>query len=158
MPKRETYETRTEELLIPIVEANNVEIYDVEFVKEGSEWYLRVYIDKEGGVSINDCEAVSRALSEELDRTDFIENGYILEVSSPGLGRTLKKDKHLQKSLLESVVIKTYKPIDGTKEFAGVLKAFDDLTITLGTEQDTDPQDVVFKRTDIATIKLAIDF
>lgn len=103
MPKRETYETRTEELLIPIVEANNVEIYDVEFVKEGSEWYLRVYIDKEGGVNINDCEAVSRALSEELDRTDFIENGYILEVSSPGLGRTLKKDKHLQKSLLESV-------------------------------------------------------
>lgn len=158
MPKRETYEARTEELLIPIVEANNVEIYDVEFVKEGSEWYLRVYIDKEGGVNINDCEAVSRALSEELDRTDFIENGYILEVSSPGLGRTLKKDKHLQKSLLESVVIKTYKPIDGTKEFAGVLKAFDDLTITLGTEQDTDPQDVVFKRTDIATIKLAIDF
>lgn len=158
MPKRETYEARTEELLIPIVEANNVEIYDVEFVKEGSEWYLRVYIDKEGGVNINDCEAVSRALSEELDRTDFIENGYILEVSSPGLGRTLKKDKHLQKSLLESVVIKTYKPIDGTKEFAGVLKAFDDLTITLGTEQDTDPQDVVFKRTDIATIKLALDF
>lgn len=158
MPKRETYETRTEELLIPIAEANNVEIYDVEFVKEGSEWYLRVYIDKEGGVNINDCEAVSRALSEELDRTDFIENGYILEVSSPGLGRTLKKDKHLQKSLLESVVIKTYKPIDGTKEFAGVLKAFDDLTITLGTEQDTDPQDVVFKRTDIATIKLALDF
>lgn len=158
MPKRETYETRTEELLIPIVEANNVEIYDVEFVKEGSEWYLRVYIDKEGGVNINDCEAVSRALSEELDRTDFIENGYILEVSSPGLGRTLKKDKHLQKSLLESVVIKTYKPIDGTKEFAGVLKTFDDLTITLGTEQDTDPQDVVFKRTDIATIKLALDF
>lgn len=158
MPKRETYETRTEELLIPIVEANNVETYDVEFVKEGSEWYLRVYIDKEGGVNINDCEAVSRALSEELDRTDFIENGYILEVSSPGLGRTLKKDKHLQKSLLESVVIKTYKPIDGTKEFAGVLKAFDDLTITLGTEQDTDPQDVVFKRTDIATIKLALDF
>lgn len=158
MPKRETYEARTEELLIPIAEANNVEIYDVEFVKEGSEWYLRVYIDKEGGVNINDCEAVSRALSEELDRTDFIENGYILEVSSPGLGRTLKKDKHLQKSLLESVVIKTYKPIDGTKEFAGVLKAFDDLTITLGTEQDTDPQDVVFKRTDIATIKLALDF
>lgn len=158
MPKRETYEARTEELLIPIVEANNVEIYDVEFVKEGSEWYLRVYIDKEGGVNINDCEAVSRALSEELDRTDFIENGYILEVSSPGLGRALKKDKHLQKSLLESVVIKTYKPIDGIKEFAGVLKAFDDLTITLGIEQDTDPQDVVFKRTDIATIKLALDF
>ena len=101
MSKRENYEAKAEELLKPIAEANHVEIYDVEYVKEGSEWYLRCYIDKEEGVSINDCEAVSRALSDELDRTDFIDDAYILEVSSPGLGRTLKKDKHLRKSLLE---------------------------------------------------------
>ena len=101
MSKRETYEAKTEELLMPIAEANRVEIYDIEYVKEGSDWYLRAYIDKEGGVTINDCESVSRALSDELDKADFIEDAYILEVSSPGLGRTLKKDKHLQKSLLQ---------------------------------------------------------
>lgn len=98
MSRKENYQVRTEELLKPIADANHVEIYDVEYVKEGSDWYLRCYIDKEEGVSINDCENVSRALSDELDREDFIEEAYILEVSSPGLGRTLKKDKHLEKA------------------------------------------------------------
>ena len=107
MSKRETYEARTEELLLPIVSRYGVEIYDIEYVKEGSDWYLRAYIDKEGGVNINDCEAVSRALSDELDRTDFIADAYILEVSSPGLGRMLKKDKHLQKSIGRAVEVKT---------------------------------------------------
>ena len=91
MSRRETYETRAEELLLPIAEENGVEIYDVEYVKEGSDWYLRAYIDKPGGVDINDCERVSRTLSDRLDEEDFIEDAYILEVSSPGLGRTLKK-------------------------------------------------------------------
>ena len=108
MSRKENYQVRTEELLKPIADANHVEIYDVEYVKEGSDWYLRCYIDKEEGVSINDCENVSRALSDELDREDFIEEAYILEVSSPGLGRTLKKDKHLEKSLLQEVDIKIF--------------------------------------------------
>ena len=125
MSKRETYEARTEELLLPIVSRYGVEIYDIEYVKEGSDWYLRAYIDKEGGVNINDCEAVSRALSDELDRTDFIADAYILEVSSPGLGRMLKKDKHLQKSIGRAVEVKTYKPVNGSKEFEGNLKAFE---------------------------------
>ena len=125
MSRREDYESKTETLLAPIAEENGVEIYDVEYVKEGSDWYLRAYIDKEEGVNINDCETVSRALSDELDKADFIEDAYIKEVSSPGLGRTLKKDKHLQKSLGELVELKTYKPINGTKEFEGTLKAFD---------------------------------
>ena len=119
MSKREKYEEKTEKLLIPIAEANQVEIYDVEYVKEGSDFYLRCYIDKEGGVDINDCERVSRALSDELDREDFIEDAYILEVSSPGLGRTLKKDKHLSRSLMQEVEIRTYKPVNGSKEFTG---------------------------------------
>lgn len=153
MSKREIYEARTEELLLPIAKANHVEIYDIEYVKEGSEWYLRAYIDKEGGVSINDCEAVSRALSDELDRTDFIEEAYILEVSSPGLGRTLKKDKHLQKSLMEEVEVKTYKPVLGSKEFTGILKAFDEKTVTVMSENE----EIVFERADIAVIKLALD-
>ena len=97
MSKREDYESRTEELLAPIAEVNQVEIYDVEYVKEGSDYYLRAYIDKPEGVNILDCENVSRALSEALDKADFIPDAYILEVSSPGLGRTLKKDKHLHR-------------------------------------------------------------
>ena len=109
-------------------------------------------------MNINDCETVSRALSDELDRVDFIEDAYILEVSSPGLGRTLKKDKHLKKSLLQEVDVKTYKPIDGTKDFTGVLKAFDENTVTLGIASDKEIEDRVFNRKDIATIKLTLDF
>lgn len=154
MSKREMYEARTEELLLPIAQANHVEIYDIEYVKEGSEWYLRAYIDKEGGVTINDCEAVSRALSDELDRADFIQDAYILEVSSPGLGRTLKKDKHLQKSLDKDVEIKTYKPVFGNKEFAGKLKAFNEKTVTILAENE----EIVLERAGIAVIRLALDF
>lgn len=154
MSKRETYETRTEQLLVPIVEKYGVEIYDVEYVKEGSDWYLRAYIDKPEGVNINDCENVSRALSDVLDTEDYIEDAYILEVSSPGLGRTLKKDRHLEKSLGEEVEIRTYKPIDKQKEFSGILKAYDKDTVTI----EEDSEECVFARADIALIRLALDF
>ncbi len=154
MSKRDTYESKTEALLLPIAEANGVEIYDVEYVKEGADWYLRAYIDKEDGVNINDCENVSRALSDALDKEDFIEDAYILEVSSPGLGRTLKKDKHLEKSLGEQVEIKTYKPIEKCKEFEGELKAYDADTITVETENG----EMVFAKSDVALIRLAFDF
>lgn len=153
MSKRETYETRTEALLLPIAEANGVEIYDIEYVKEGSDWYLRAYIDKPEGVNIVDCENVSRALSEVLDREDFIQEAYILEVSSPGLGRTLKKDKHLEKSIGKEVDIRLYKPMDGSKEFTGTLVRFDKESITISAEEE-----ITFMRTDIALIRLAFDF
>ena len=90
MTKRETYEKKAEELLLPMMEENGFELVDVEYVKEGGSWYLRAYIDKPGGIAINDCELISRALSDKLDEEDFIEDSYILEVSSPGLGRPLK--------------------------------------------------------------------
>lgn len=154
MSKRETYESKTEILLQPIVDANNVSIYDVEYVKEGSDYYLRVYIDKPEGVNIIDCENVSRALSDALDKEDFIPDAYILEVSSPGLGRTLKKDKHLEKSIGEEVEIKLFKAIDQCKEFSGVLDGFDAEQITI-IEGET-PR--TFKRSDIALIRLALDF
>ena len=93
----------------PIAAENGCEIYDVEYVKEGGTWYLRAYIDKPEGVSIIDCENVSRAMSQQLDAQDFIPDAYTLEVSSPGLGRALKKDRHLQNSLGEEVEVKTYK-------------------------------------------------
>lgn len=154
MSKKETYESRTEELLQPIAAAQNVEIYDVEYVKEGSDWYLRAYIDKQEGVNINDCETVSRALSEQLDKEDFIDGAYILEVSSPGLGRQLKKDKHLDKSIGEEVEIRLYKPVNGQKEYTGILKAYDKNTVTI----QADEQEAVFAKTDIALIRLAFDF
>ncbi|MBQ7920258.1 MAG: ribosome maturation factor RimP [Lachnospiraceae bacterium] len=154
MSKRDSYEVKTEELLGPITEKYGVEIYDVEYVKEGSDFYLRAYIDKEGGVNIIDCENVSRALSDVLDEKDFIDDAYILEVSSPGLGRTLKKDRHLEKSIGEDVEIKLYKPVDKVKEFEGTLLSFDAEKITI----DMDGEEKSFLRSDIAVIKLAIDF
>ena len=154
MSKRDSYEVKTEELLGPITEKYGVEIYDVEYVKEGSDFYLRAYIDKEGGVNIIDCENVSRALSDALDEKDFIDDAYILEVSSPGLGRTLKKDRHIEKSIGQDVEIKLYKPVDKVKEFEGTLISFDAEKIII----DMDGEEKSFLRSDIAVIKLAIDF
>lgn len=148
------YEERTEKLLEPIADKFSVSIYDVEFVKEGSEYYLRAYIDKEGGVNIDDCENVSRALSDELDREDFIPEAYILEVSSPGLGRALKKERHFVKSIGEEIEVKTYKPIDGVKEFTGILKEYRDGNIVV----ETAAGDMTFTQDMIAKANLTIDF
>ena len=154
MSKRENYEAKAESLLGPIVERVGVSVYDVEYVKEGADWYLRVYIDKPEGVNINDCVEVNRAFSDVLDEQDFIEESYILEVSSPGLGRTLKKDRHLQHSIGEEVEIKTFKPIDKVKEFSGVLLSFDSENLTMEEENG----ERTFKRSEIAVIRLALDF
>ena len=154
MSKKENYEAKAEELLAPIVEKLGIEIYDVEYVKEGSDFYLRAFIDKEGGVNINDCETVSRAFSDALDEADPIPDAYVLEVSSPGLGRTLKKDRHLQKSIGQDVEVKLFKAIDKQKDFARVLKSFDEKTITI-TDNN---KDIAFERSNIAIIRLALDF
>ncbi len=154
MSKREEYESRTESLLLPIAQDKGVEIYDVEYVKEGSEWYLRAYIDKPEGVNIIDCENVSRALSDALDAADFIPDAYILEVSSPGLGRTLKKDRHLEKSIGAEVEVKLFQGIDKCKDFAGVLESFTDKELTI-LENEV-PR--TFERSNIARIRLALDF
>lgn len=154
MSKRENYEVRAEKLLQPIVERVGVQVYDVEYVREGSDWYLRVYIDKPEGVNINDCVEVNRAFSDVLDEEDFIEESYTLEVSSPGLGRTLKKDRHLQHSIGQEVELKTFKPIDKVKEFAGILKGFDSETLTI----ENDEGERTFKRSELAVIRLALDF
>lgn len=172
MSKGKAVENRTEELLAPIAEENGVEIYDVEYLKEGSDWYLRAYIDKPEGVNIQDCENVSRALSDKLDEVDFIDDAYILEVSSPGLGRTLKKDKHLEKSLGKIVELRLYKPRDKQKEFTGILKSFDADSIIIEMEAEhsmeaessteaepsIEAEEKVFARSEIALIRLAFDF
>ena len=154
MSKKDDIEKKTEALLTPIAEANGVRVYDVEYVKEAGEWYLRAYIDKDGGVDINECVDVSHALSDALDVDDFIEEAYTLEVSSPGLGRQLKKDRHFANSIGQDVELKLFKARDGVKEFAGTLKSFDETTVTV-TIND---KDEIFTRKEISVIKLALDF
>jgi len=155
MTKREEYENKTAKLLEPILTSNGFELYDVEYVKEGSTWYLRAYIDKEAGITVEDCELVSRALSDLLDEHDFIPDSYILEVSSPGLGRQLKRDKHFEKSIGEEIEIKLYKPLNKKKEYVGVLKAFDGNTLTIELEDQTE---LVIPRADAAMVRLTFDF
>ena len=154
MSRREEDEQKTEALVLPIIEANNFELVDVEYVKEAGNWYLRVYVDKEGGIAVDDCEVVSRALSDKLDVDDFIEDSYILEVSSPGLGRPLKKEKDFIRSIGKEVDIHLYKSIEKQKEFTGILKSYSKDDIVLQIE-DTD---VTFDRTNVALIRLSFDF
>ncbi len=155
MTKHEEYEQRTEKLLEPVLTANQFELYDVEYVKEGGNWFLRAYIDKENGITVDDCELVSRALSDLLDKNDFIPDSYILEVSSPGLGRQLKRNKHFESSIGEEVEIKLYKQINKKKEYVGILSAYDQNTLTIELE---DSNTMVFQRADIASVRLTFDF
>ena len=155
MTKREEYEQKTEQLLLPLIEKNNFELVDVEYVKEAGNWYLRAYIDKPGGITVDDCEIVNRELGDLLDRDDFIDDSYILEVSSPGLGRPLKKERDFVRSEGEEVEIRTYRMVEKQKEFRGLLKAWDKDTVTIEQE---DGQERVFDRDNIALIRLAFDF
>ena len=155
MSRREEYEQKTEKLLEPVVSGLGFELVDVEYVKEGGTWYLRAYIDKEGGITVDDCEIVSRAFSDKLDENDFIEDAYILEVSSPGLGRPLKKEKDYQRSMGKELEIRTYRAVDRRKEFYGVLTAYDEDSVTI-EEEDGTPR--TFAKTDISLIRLAFDF
>ncbi len=155
MSKSETYVKRVEEFLAPIIEENDFDLVDVEYVKEAGNWYLRAYIDKPGGFTIDDCEMVSKILSDWLDKNDFIDDSYILEVSSPGLGRPLKKDKDFARSIGEQVEIKLYRPVEKQKEFSGELAAWDSDTVTIRDDNGTE---TVFDRKDIALIRLAFDF
>ena len=155
LSKKEIYEQKTEELLIPIVESHGFELVDVEYVKEGGTWYLRAYIDKPGGIAVDDCELVSRAFSDILDEKDYIEDSYIFEVSSPGLGRPLKKEKDFKRSLGEEVEIRTYRAVEKQKEFIGILTDYDKDTVTIEMEDETKR---TFERSEIALIRLAFDF
>ena len=133
MTKREEYEQRAEQLLMPVIQANDFELVDVEYVKEAGTRYLRAYIDKEGGITIDDCELVSRAFGERLDAEDFIEESYVLEVSSPGLGRPLKKEK----------------------DFLGTLKSYDGTSVTIVQE---DGEELTLERSAVALIRLAFEW
>ena len=155
MSKREDYEARVEAFLLPVMEENHFELVDVEYVKEGGTWYLRAYIDKEGGITVDDCEIVSRAFSDRLDAEDFIDDAYIMEVRSPGLGRPLKKEKDYKRSMGKELEIRTYRAIERNREFYGILTAYDDNSVTIEEEDGTER---VFQKSDIALIRLAFDF
>ncbi|SEQ66467.1 ribosome maturation factor RimP [Lachnospiraceae bacterium NE2001] len=148
--KKQDIEKRTEELVQDIIAANNFELWDVEYVKEGSDYYLRVYADKEGGIMIDDCVTISRALEAKLDAEDFIEEAYILEVSSPGLTRKLKKEKDYERSIGKLVLVKLYKAENGAKEFVGRLTYNDSESLKL----DVDGNEVVLNKNNISSARL----
>ncbi len=149
--KRSEIEQHCTELVTPIIEENNFELVDVEYVKEGADFYLRVYADKEGGINIDDCVLISRALEAKLDEADKITDAYILEVSSPGLTRPLKKEKDFKRSLGKLVEVKLYKALNGIKEFEGILLDYTEDTITLEFEDEN----LVLNRNEISMIRLA---
>ena len=154
MSFRKEIEELTQQLLEPIIEERNYELVDVEYVKEAGNYYLRIYLDKDGGFTIDDCEYVSRALEAKLDEKDPIEEPYILEVSSPGLDRPLKKENDYRRSVGKLVEIKLYKQIDKKKDFVGILVKYNEDTVTVDIEE----QEITFQKKDIALIRLAVIF
>ncbi len=143
------------ELAIPIIDRLGYEPVDVEFVKEGSGWYLRVFIDKPGGVTLDDCQAVSEELSAMLDKADPIDRAYYLEVSSPGLDRPLKKDSDFVKYKGEDVELKLYEPLDGMKEFSGKLEGLIDGKIVISDEKN---KTMEFDKSIVAVVRRTIKF
>lgn len=152
---KKSIETTVEEIVEKITEPLGFEIVDVEYVKEAGEYYLRVYLDKEGGISLDDCEQVSRKLSEQLDKEDPISENYFLEVSSPGLDRPLKKEKDFIKYQGRDVEIKLYKAVDGVKQFEGELVG---LTEDKNIKIIIDGNEVEFNKKEVALVRLAIKF
>lgn len=146
----------TEELIQPILQENNLELVDIEYVKEGKNWFLRVYIDKDGGVDIAECGQVSEQLSEKLDELDPIKEAYFLEVSSPGVERPLKTEEAFQNNVNNSVFVKLYEPIDGEKEFQGILKAFTNNIATIEYKIKTRKKEVEIPYDKIAKARRAV--
>ena len=134
MATAKQYEEKTTALLQPILDREQFELVDVEYVKEAGTWYLRAYIDKPGGITIDDCELVSRALSDKLDEEDFIDEAYVLEVSSPGLTRPLKKQKDYERNIGKPIDVKLFRVAGGRKEFTGILRSFNDDTVTVSID------------------------
>ncbi len=160
--KNSGIEDKAEALLTPVIEAlGPFEVVDVEYVKEGSSWYLRVYADKEGGIAINDCELISRAIEPVLDEKDLIPDAYILEVSSPGLTRALRKERDYQRNLDKPVEVHLYKPVevdkDKVKLFIGDLKSYNDETVVLDIGEEKEEL-VELSRSNISVIKQYVVF
>ncbi|UJL47965.1 ribosome maturation factor RimP [Virgibacillus sp. NKC19-16] len=148
----------TEQLLQPILEKRNLELVDINYEKEGKNWFLRIYIDKAGGVDISECGDVSEELSEKLDETDPIKEAYFLEVSSPGVERPLKTKEDVENNLHKNVYLKLYEPIDGSKEHEGILKDFTNDIVTIEYKVKTQKKQVEIPYDKIAKARLAVMF
>ena len=148
------------ELVTPILVEQNFELVEVEFVKEGKNWFLRVFIDKEGGIDIEECAFVSEHLSEKLDSIDPdpIPQAYFLEVSSPGAERPLKKEADYQRALGEYIHVSLYQPLDGEKQYEGFLQSYDDAELVLKIRIKTREKEITVDRKNIAKARLAIQF
>lgn len=153
--KRNDVESLTLRITEPIVDELNMEIVDIEYIKEGPHMYLRIYIDKDGGVNLDDCQKVSEQVSEILDEKDPIQDNYFLEVSSPGIDRPLKNDKDLKRSIGKDVEISLYKAVDGKKKLTGQLLNYDDENIYIKNE---DSIESTIERNVISKINLAVNF
>lgn len=148
----------TEQLVTPILTENGLELVDIEYVKEGKNWFLRVYIDKPGGVDISECSMVSEQLSEKLDASDPIKGAYFLEVSSPGAERPLKTKKDIQNSVNKNVYVTLYEAIDGEKAYEGLLKSFEDDVLTIEYKVKTAKKLVDIPYEKVAKARLAVMF
>ena len=142
------------QLAQPVVEANGCSLWDVEYVREGSERFLRLYIDKEGGVDINDCEAVSRAVDPILDEKDPIPGSYHFEVCSAGLERVLKRPADFQRFMGSPITVKLYRPRNGLKEIPGILRGYEDGRITVEAGKET----ITFEKSEVAQVRLRVEF
>ncbi|HOM01221.1 MAG TPA: ribosome maturation factor RimP [Acetivibrio sp.] len=152
---RKGIEELVTEIANPIVNRHSFELVDVEFIKEGSSWYLRIYIDKPGGITIDDCQIVSEEISDILDKEDPIPQSYFLEVSSPGLDRPLKKESDFEKFKGELVEVKVFKPIEGKKIFEGELVGYKDNKIVI---KKNDNENMEFERDKVAMVRRVIKF
>ncbi len=148
----------TEELVQPILTDMQLELVDVEYVKEGQNWFLRVFIDKDGGVDLEECEKVSEQLSEKLDEKEPISDPYYLEVSSPGVERPLKTEEAVRKSVGKNVFVKLYQPLDGEKEYEGILTSFEEGVMELEVKVKTRKKNVKIPYDQVAMARLAVTF
>lgn len=148
--KKSEIEAETEVLLKPVLDSGGYDLWDIEYTKEGADYYLRIYVDKEGGIDIDDCVSISHQLEKKLDDMDFIQEAYTLEVSSPGLTRPLRRDREFEKSIGRLVHVKLFQPIDGCKEFDGNLKAYDEKQIVIVMNDE----ELIFERKNISLVRL----
>lgn len=142
---------KTEELAAPFARELGLDIWDVTFTKEGADWYLRIFIDKQGGVTLDDCVELTHAVSAPLDEANFIPQSYTLEISSPGVERELKKDAHFEKFINSAVMLRTIRPIDGVRDFDGVLKGYDNGVITV---EMSDGKEISVNKKETSYVKL----
>ena len=143
-----------ESLARPVVEGFGLTLWDVEYVKEGGQWYLRLYLDREDGVTIEDCEAVSRAMDPILDEKDPIAESYTFEVSSAGLERPLKRPSDFERFMGSAVTVKLYRPRNGLKEIPGILRGYEEGRVTVEAGKET----ITFEKSEVALVRLRVEF